>query len=289
MDNTFRLPVIRHNLLAGIILATALMSVLPSMVTAQDTGLQLYSLREQFKENVPGTLALIRSWGITYIEGGDTYGMEQGAFIQLLQQNGLKTASIGADFNELQQDPMAIVQKAKAYGASYVVCFWIPHQGNEFGIENLREAIRVFEEAGKILHENNLSLCYHPHGYEFRPYKNGTLFDYMVQKLDERYVNFELDVFWAKQGGEDPLALLQKYPSRFLLMHLKDRQPGTEGNKNGQADVETNIVLGTGDVGIENLVNEARRIGMKYLFIEDESSRSPIQIPLSLDYLKTLN
>ena len=34
-------------------------------------------------------------------------------------------------------------------------------------------------------------LCYHPHGYEFKPYKDGTLFDYMVQKFDSRLFNLK--------------------------------------------------------------------------------------------------
>ncbi|NNE77359.1 MAG: sugar phosphate isomerase/epimerase, partial [Pricia sp.] len=34
---------------------------------AQEVGLQLYSLRNQFKEDVPGTLKIINDWGISKI------------------------------------------------------------------------------------------------------------------------------------------------------------------------------------------------------------------------------
>jgi sugar phosphate isomerase/epimerase len=57
--------------------------------------------------------------------------------------------------------------------------------------------------------------------------KAAPLFDLMVKKLDPKYVNFEMDVFWVKHPGQDPVALLKKYPGRFPLMHLKDRQHGT--------------------------------------------------------------
>jgi len=82
--------------------------------------------------------------------------------------------------------------------------------------------------------------------------------------------------------------LLKKYPNRFLLMHLKDRKTGTEGNQNGNADDETNVVLGTGDVGIADIMKEAKKIGVKYFFIEDESPNPLEQIPQSLVFLKSL-
>ncbi len=118
------------------------------------------------------------------------------------------------------------------------------------------------------------------------PYENGTFFDYLAKNLNLAFANFEMDVFWIKHPGQDPVALLRKYPNRFLLMHLKDRKPGTEGNQLGHADVETNVVLGTGDVGIAEIMKVAKQYGVKHFFIEDESSRSMEQVPLSLQFLK---
>ena len=115
-----------------------------------------------------------------------------------------------------------------------MVCFWIPHAGDTFTIDDVNKAITVFNKAGKVLKENGLSFCYHPHGYEFRPYQDGTLFDYLVKNLNPEYANFEMDVFWIKHPGQEPVALLEKYKGRFKLMHLKDRKPGTEGNQNGE-------------------------------------------------------
>jgi sugar phosphate isomerase/epimerase len=253
-----------------------------------EIGLQLYSLRNQFKTDVPGTLELVEGWGIREIEGGGTYGLPMDEYKNMLKENKLKMVSVGADFNQLRDNPQAAVDEAKAFGAKYVVCFWIPHDGDAFTMEDMNEAIRVFTAAGKLLADNGLTLCYHPHGYEFRPYQEGTLFDYLVKQTDPRYLNFEMDVFWVKHPGQDPVALLRKYPKRFLLMHLKDRKHGTVGNQNGRADVETNVVLGTGDVGIAEIMREAKKAGVKHYFIEDESSHSVNQIPKSLTYLKSL-
>jgi sugar phosphate isomerase/epimerase len=255
---------------------------------AQEIGLQLYSLREQFKKDVPGTLQQINKWGIKEIEGGGTYGLPLEEYKKMLADNKLTMVSVGADYEMLKTNPQAAVDEAKKFNAKYVVCFWIPHDGNNFDISNTKEAVEVFNKAGKILKENGISLCYHPHGFEFRPYEKGTLFDYLVANTNPEYFNFEMDVFWVKHPGQDPVALLKKYPNRFLLMHLKDRKPGTPGNQNGNADVESNVVLGSGDVGIADIIKQARKIGVKHYFIEDESSRCEAQIPESLKFLKSI-
>ena len=258
-------------------------------LTAQKIGLQLYSLRNEFKKDVPGTLAKIKQFNIKLIEGGGTYGMPMKEYQQLLKQNKLKMVSVGADFNQLDKSPQAVVDNAKAFGAKYVMCAWVPHKSGDFTMQEIDKAIEVFNRSGKLLAENGIKLCYHPHGYEFRPYKEGTMFDYMASKTDPAYVNFEMDVFWVKHPGQDPVALLQKYPNRFLMMHLKDRAPGTKGNQEGTAPDETNVVLGKGDVGIAAIMMEARKHkNIKYYFIEDESPHAEIQIPQSLQYLKSL-
>lgn len=262
--------------------------IIEKNAAAQEYGLQLYSLREQFKKDVPGTLQQINKWGIREIEGGGTYGLPLDEYKKMLADNKLTMISVGADFQLLKTNPQAAVDSAKRFNAKYVVCFWIPHKDNDFGISNMKEAVEVFNNAGKLLQENGISLCYHPHGFEFRPYEKGTLFDYLVANTNPLYFNFEMDVFWVKHPGQDPVALLKKYPNRFLLMHLKDRKPGTPGNQNGNADVETNVVLGTGDVGIAEIIKQAKKNGVKHYFIEDESSRSEAQIPQSLKFLKSV-
>ncbi len=258
-------------------------------VNAQKIGLQLYSLRNEFKKDVPGTLAQIHQFNIKLIEGGGTYGLPMKEYQQLLKKNKLKMVSIGTDFNQLDKNPQAVVDNAKAFGVKYVMCAWVPHKAGDFTMQEIDKAIEVFNRGGKLLAENGIKFCYHPHGYEFRPYKEGTMFDYLASKTDPRYVNFEMDVFWVKQPGQDPVALLQKYPNRFLMMHLKDRAPGTKGNQEGTAPDETNVVLGKGDVGIAAIMAEARKNNkIKYYFIEDESPHAAMQIPQSLQYLETL-
>ncbi len=257
-------------------------------IHAQEIGLQLYSFRNQIPKDIPGTLAKIRAMGIKELEGGGSYNMPMPEYKALLDKLGFKMISIGADYDKLQKDLPAIIEEAKAFGAKYVVCFWIPHSGNDFTFDDAKKAVEVFNTAGKALKEKGLSLCYHAHGFEFRPWGNETLFDFMIKEMKPEYANFEMDVFWVKHPGQDPVALLKKYKGRFPLVHLKDRRPGTPGNQVGHADVESNVVLGQGDVGIAEIMKAAKASGVKHYFIEDESSGSMEQVPLSLAYLKTL-
>lgn len=252
---------------------------------AQEFGLQLYSLRDQFSKDVEGSLAQIHDWGITYIEGGGTYGMPREEFLQLLDKYGLKVTSVGASFEELEKDPASLIENARAFGASYVMCAWVPHQG-DFDLGDTEKAIAVFNRAGRILKEAGLQLAYHAHGYEFQPYGDGTLFDLMAEQAD--HFDFEMDIYWVKHGGADPLELLNRYPDKFVLMHLKDMEKGVTGNTSGHEDVETNVVLGTGQIDVAGLVRRGAELGIKYMFIEDESSRVLEQVPESLEFLRGL-
>src|SRR5690606_151039 len=219
-----------------------------------EIGLQLYSLRHEFEKDVPGTLAKIREMGFREIEGGGTYGYSMDEFKAMLAENELSVVSVGAGYEDLVNNPQSVVDNAKAFGAKFVMCAWIPHPGDTFTIEEVRKAVDVFNKAGKLMQENGISFNYHIHGYEFRPYEDGTLFDYLAENTDPKYVNFQIDVFWAKQGGQDPVELMKKYPQRITMLHLKDRQHGTPDTTDGRAPDETNVVLGTGDVNIAEVM-----------------------------------
>ena len=253
---------------------------------AQEIGLQLYSVRNEVKQDLKGTLQKLRSMGIKELEGGDTYGMRIEDYMSMIQTMGFKMIGIGVDYDALTKDLTPVIEQAKKMGADNVICFWIGHKGDEFGMADVEEAAKRFNDAGKKFKEAGLDFCYHVHGYEFRPSSNGTLFDDLMNKTNPQFVNIELDVYWAKQGCADPVSIIKKYPSRIKMLHLKDRQHGTVCNNTGHADEETNVVLGKGDVNIAEIMKAARKAGVKHYFIEDESSRVMKQLPESISYLK---
>jgi sugar phosphate isomerase/epimerase len=262
----------------------AVMILSAGQIKAQEIALQLYSLRNEMKKDAKGTHALIPGMGIKYLEGGGTYGMEKEEYKAFLSGLGLSIIAVGAGYEALRDNPQSVIDNANSYGAKFATCTWIPHPSGKFSIKETKEAIEVFNKAGKILKDAGITLCYHPHGYEFKPYGKGLLFDEMLKNA--KNYDFNMDVYWVQMGGGDPLAIMKKYPKKFPLLHLKDRAHGTTGNTDGRGDVETNVVLGTGDVDIRGLIKQAQKVGTKYLIIEDESSRSVQQIPQSVEYIK---
>ncbi len=251
-------------------------------------GVQAYSFRNYFPKDIPGTLDRIQAMGITEIEGGSGR-LPPEEYKKLCDARGISIPSTGASFKELDEDPQAVAETAKKLGSKFVMCAWVPHaeRGN-FTLEDAKKAVTVFNKAGKVLRENGLTFCYHPHGYEFQPYGDGTLLDYIFENTNPKDVYFEMDVFWAQFGGGDPVALLKKYGKRWRLLHLKDMDPSTKKDLTGGTNVENNVPLGTGEIDMAGLLKEGRRIGIAHYFIEDESSRVVDQIPKSIAYLRSL-
>ncbi|MDQ4141544.1 MAG: sugar phosphate isomerase/epimerase [Bacteroidota bacterium] len=251
-------------------------------------GMEAYTYRVSFKKDVAATLDTIKSLGFTELETGtNPYGLTAEAFRKMLDERGLKSPSVGAGYEEIVKDPVEVARKAKVLGAKYVMVSWIPHQ-KEFTLADAQKAASDFNRVGKILKDQGLTFCYHNHGYEFVPYKNGTLFDYLAANTDPRYVSFEMDILWAFHGGQDPVQLLNKYGSRWKLMHLKDLKKGVKGDLTGNTPIENDVALGTGQLDIPAILKAAKKVGIKHYFIEDESPQPHKQVPQTLAYLKSL-
>jgi sugar phosphate isomerase/epimerase len=248
-------------------------------------GLQLYSLRDQFGKDVPGTMDQIHNWDIKYVELAGTYGQTPEDFNQQLLAHHLDAVSGHFSFDEWAKDPEAVLRQAKVFGLRYVGCAWIPHEG-PFDEAACRKAIAVFNRAGELAAAQNMTFFYHTHGYEFEPFADGTLFDLLVRQTDMQNVKFEMDIFWVAHAGQDCAKLLEKYPERWELMHLKDMRKGTpNGMLNGSSDTRNDVILGTGELDLPGILHAAEQDKVKYYFIEDESPDSVQQIPLSLKYL----
>src|SRR6266581_5603090 len=249
-------------------------------------GLQLYSLRDQFKKDVPGTLDEVKKWGIKYVELAGTYDMPPKQFKAELDKRGLVPISAHFPYEKYRDDIESIATEAKALGLKYAGCAWIPHEG-DFTEKTCREAIAVFNRAGEALAKHGLKFFYHTHGYEFQPHGQGTLFDLLVAGTKPEFVRFEMDVFWIVHPGQDPVKLLEKYGRRFELMHVKDMKKGTPtGLLTGSSDVSNDVALGTGRMDWPAILSAAKRAGVKQYFIEDESPTAAEQIPQSLRFLE---
>jgi sugar phosphate isomerase/epimerase len=273
-------------LLIAVLLFTDTVIAQKSLYTAP-LGVQTYTFRRSIGTDPVKVLDTIKALGFKEIEGGGGR-MHPADFKKLCDERGISIPSTGAGYEDLVNKIDSVVWRAKMLGANYVMCAWIPHQNNVLTFENAKKAVEDFNKAGKILKENGLTFCYHAHGYEFQPYENGTLLDYLFKNTNPEYVSFQMDIFWIQFGGGDPVALLKKYGSRWKLMHIKDMRKGTKKDLTGLTSVENDVALSTGELDLPAILKEAKRIGIKHYFIEDESSSYATQVPQSIAYLKSL-
>ena len=250
-------------------------------------GVEAYTFRKSFPVDVATTLDTIRLMGFTEIEGGGGK-MPPEEFKKLCDARGISIPSMGVSYEFLNKYPDSLASMARQLGATYVMCAWIPHKNNVLTYEDAVKAVNDFNRIGEYLKGRGIIFCYHAHGYEFQPYENGTLLDYIIKNSNPQYVSFEMDIFWIQFGGGDPVALLKKYGDRWKLMHLKDMRKGTKKDLTGLTGPENDVPLGTGEIDIPAILKEANKIGIKHFFIEDESNFVNAQVPQSIAYLKSL-
>lgn len=257
---------------------------------ATSFGMVSYSFRNSFANNVAATLDTVKSLGITNIEFSNLFGKTALELKKLLDERGMICTSYGVSYDDIMNKTAEVANNAKTLGADFVRVAWVPHDKNKgFTPEDAKKTVEDFNKVGGILkNEYGLTFCYHNHGYEFTPFENGTFYDYIVANTKPQYVSFELDILWAFHPGVDPVSLLEKYPNRYKLMHVKDLKKGVKGDFSGGTAVDNDVALGTGQINIPNILKAAKNSSIQYYYIEDESTNVSVQVPISLKYLKNL-
>ena len=154
-------------------------------------------------------------------------------------------------------------------------------------------------EAAKICKKYGVKFIYHNHFQEFQKFDGEYVLDIFLANTDPEWVKIELDTFWVKRGGVDPVAYLD---NRCILIHQKDLSrdctnvdllAGYEGyighEKFSEAKHDEFIEVGQGVLDIPGIINKAREIGsVQYLIIEQDYSKlDPVtSAKASYDYIK---
>jgi sugar phosphate isomerase/epimerase len=275
-----------------------LFSILFGVAQAQSLGKYLedkigmvsYTYRKSFQKDVSATLDTIKFMGVTNMEFSNLFGKTAAELRKLLDERGMRCTSFGVSYEDLMNKTDEVGANAKKLGASFVRVAWVPHDNTVgFTVDNAKKTVADFNKVGKLLKEKyGLTFCYHNHGYEFVTYGKGTLYDYIVENTKPKYVSFELDILWAQFPGVEPAALLKKHGKRIKLMHAKDLRKGIQGDFSGKTDVNNDVALGEGQIHIPAVMRAAKKAGVVYFYIEDESDFVKKQVPQSLTYLKEL-
>ncbi len=270
-------------LFSGNLIAQNKVSVFPAK-----TGIVSYTLRDSFKENVPATLDKIKAMGLSNIEFSNLFGKTATEMKKLLDERNMICTSYGAGYADLENKMDEVVANASTLGAKYVRVAWIPHDA-PFTIEDAKKTVEDFNKWGNALKDKGLTFCYHNHGYEFQPYNNETLYDYIIKNTNPEYVGFQMDILWIAHPGQDPVQFLKKYPDRFKLMHMKDLKKGIKGDLTGSTSNENNVPLGKGQLDIKGILQAAKNTTIEYYYIEDEHPEAEKQVPESIKFLQKLS
>lgn len=253
-----------------------------------NVGLELYSFRAEAKQDLAGTLAKSRAMGFDHLEtGSDFYGRTAQDFRKLTDAAGLKVTSIHFPYDQLQKGVEPAVDVLETLGAHWAGLPWIPHKSS-FGRDDAERAAADMNRWAAGFAKSGHGFMYHAHGYEFGAAPEGTLFDFLAQSTDQATVKFEMDTFWIVVPGQDCVKLLEKYPTRWRLMHLKDLRKGAPiGNQEGRADDKDSVPIGEGIIPWDMVLALARKQGCEDYFLEDESPDAMKQAPVSLKFLNS--
>jgi len=251
-------------------------------------GMVSYTYRQSLQKDMASTLDSLKSMKIYDMEFSSLFGKKANEIRKLLDERGMYCSSFGVSYQDALMKADEVAANAKILGAKFVRVAWIPHDG-PFTKDLADKTIADFSKIGKNLKENfGLEFCYHNHGFEFAPYEGGTFFDYIAKNTDPNFVNFEMDILWTFFPGIDPAKLLEQYPNRFKLMHVKDLKKGITGNLSGGTSSENDVALGTGQLNLPAIMKAAKKAKIQHYYIEDESSLHAIQVPESIKYLLSL-
>ena len=239
-------------------------------------GLQLYTVRDEMKKDFFGTLAKVARIGYKEVEFAGYFGNDANAVRATLKMNGLTSPSAHIGFPQLGSSWDKILEDSKTIGQKYVICPWIDEKYRT--ISGYKEVADLFNKAGEQAKSAGLQFGFHNHDYEFPPIDGQVPLDLLIKNTDPKLVVFEMDVYWVRHGGADPVALMKKYHGRFPLLHIKDM------------DASRNMVdVGQGVIPWKKVLEEGKEEGVKHIFVEHDQPKDPFaSIAASYRYLSSL-
>ncbi|ELP31818.1 sugar phosphate isomerase/epimerase family protein [Rhodopirellula baltica] len=266
-------------------------------------GLQLYTLRDAMKADPEGTLKAVAEAGYRQVElmNIDDEAVRLAA---IARDNGLIVHSAFMDFNviaEPEKDGVGSVETtlelAERIGLRHVVFGYIAKHQRDTA-DKCRAIADRANKAADQTRNAGMRMCYHNHSFEFATFNGGaaeevnpeansnedekkanklTAFDIFVERFDPHKMEFELDVFWAKIGGRDPIEMMRRLAGRISQVHLKDLKKDTPViTDEGQVPNDAFKELGNGIIDIPAVMNLAREIGVDQCHVEQDQSPAPL-------------
>lgn len=172
----------------------------------------------------------------------------------LIKESGLEVSALHIDLDSLEKDSKKVVEEAKKFNTHFLVITGL-YRFDYSNKEQVLSLAQRLNEMGKKIKEEGLELLYHNHNVEFNRIDNEiTAYDLLVSSLNEEYVNFEFDSYWASEAGVDIYSLMKKLGQRIKLHHINDRGFKKKGPYMTPIIKSDSMELGTGNLDIPKLI-----------------------------------
>jgi len=238
-----------------------------------DFGVQIYMVRERLTaqpsaEGVAATLRMIHDIGYASVETYPiVYNRPAKELKSLIESVGLKAPSGNFDYDTLD----AHVDYAAELGLEYMICPMLARPLWD-SLDGFHKAAEHLNKAAAKAHKAGLKFGYHPHNYEFKRFEGGRGFEVLMRELDPA-IKLELDIYWAVEGGENPLELMRKYSHRMALIHIKDRKPVTGFTYSPMDEQAAHFTeAGSGTIDWKIMLGEARKLGVRQFFVDQDGT-----------------
>jgi len=244
-------------------------------------GLQLYTLREETKNDFLGTLKKVAEMGYQAVEFAGYGDIPASDMRKALDELGLKAISSHVGIHQLETELDHLIEYSKVIGAKYIVCPWLDKAQlqDEASFQSLMAS---FARIGQKIKDNGLVFCYHNHDFEFEKVGEQYILDRMYQAVDASLMQAELDLYWVTKGGLDAKEYLQSYKGRAPLVHVKDMANDEKGSF---------AEVGQGIIDYKSIFAIAEEVGVEcYIVEQDQCYNHPplVSVKMSIDYLKSI-
>jgi sugar phosphate isomerase/epimerase len=224
---------------------------------------QLYTVRDLAAADFAGTLKRVAEVGYRAVELAGYGNLKTAAQAKkALDDAGLKVSGIHALLEVLESDASKVIDDAETLGTSAIICPWMPESRRK-DAAGWKSVAVSFDRIGRACRERGFDFAYHNHSFEFQKFDGKTGLDILFGNTDPRLVKAEIDVYWVKHGGEDPVARINQLGPRVIALHLKDM---TADDPSKFAEV------GTGTLDFKAILGAALQQGVKWGIIEQDDT-----------------
>ena len=274
-------------------LATAACTNLPiaraPLRSVSEVGIQTYTLRDSMQVDMAATLAMIKRAGYDYVElnGRDFADTSPETVRDRVAAAGLYSPSTHLSYKPVRDDTAAMVQACKTLCCKYGIVPWMDE--NERKLDDWKRHAQVLNEAGKAFRDNDISLAYHNHQFEFEDLGGGTTaMQVLLEETNPELLCFQIDIFWAYLASVDMPALFRAHPGRFKLSHVKDmrRAPPPELVNRDYAEIVQALMMNVGEgiIDFASLFALNDISGMEYFVTEHDALPAPFEASITTSH-----